>query len=54
MKAAYIAELTESEQLICLIKNQYGNYVIQKALAVSFGEEKKQLLFAIEKCSPLI
>lgn len=54
VKAAYITELTESEQLICLIKNQYGNYVIQKALAVSFGEGNKQLLIAIEKCAPLI
>lgn len=54
VKIAYINELTESEQLDNLIKNQYGNYVIQKALVVSSGEPKKQLLAAIEKNSHLI
>lgn len=28
VKTAYITELTESEELANLIKNQYGNYVI--------------------------
>lgn len=54
VKCAYINELSDSQELANLIKNQYGNYVIQKALVVSSGDPKRQLLAAIEKNSHLI
>lgn len=54
VKTVYINELTESEELANLIKNQYGNYVIQSAIVVASGDSKKHLLAAIEKNSHLI
>jgi hypothetical protein len=37
-----------------LIKSPFGNYVIQKALDVSSGDAKINLLAAVEKNSHLI
>lgn len=36
----YIEELALSDKLSGLIRNSYGNYVVQKALKIGFGKEK--------------
>lgn len=40
----YIKEICESGRIGEVMKNHYGNYVIQKALKISEGEEKSILL----------
>lgn len=54
VRSQYINELIVCERLPNLIKNSYGNYVIQKSLEVAKGEEKEQLIQAIQKCIPAI
>jgi len=47
-------ELVSCERLPNLIKNSFGNYVIQKSLDVADGPEKEELVMAIKNCIPFI
>lgn len=39
----YIEEITNSDKLAGLIRNSFGNYVVQKALKLSQGNDKQAL-----------
>ena len=39
---------------IGLIRNSYGNYVVQKALKIGLGKDKQGLINAIQRCIPSI
>ena len=43
----YIREVCESERLAEIMKNNYGNYVIQKALRISKGNENALLVSSV-------
>eukprot|EP01025_Chloroclados_australasicus_P018325 TRINITY_DN1953_c1_g1_i2.p1 TRINITY_DN1953_c1_g1~~TRINITY_DN1953_c1_g1_i2.p1 ORF type:complete len:653 (+),score=90.45 TRINITY_DN1953_c1_g1_i2:241-2199(+) len=49
-----IKEISESEILIELLQDSYGNYVVQSALAVSTGDLHNQLVEAIKPHIPAI
>jgi hypothetical protein len=54
VRAQFIDELVMCERLPNLIKNSFGNYVIQKSLDMAQGTEREHLTQAIQKCIPLI
>ena len=45
----YINEICNQNNIIEIMKNKYGNYVIQKALKLSSGNYKEKLLLEINK-----
>ena len=45
----YINEICNQNNIIELMKNKYGNYVIQKALKLSSGNYKEKLILEINK-----
>lgn len=54
VRSQYITELVYCDRLPNLIKNSFGNYVIQKSLRVAEGSERDSLVTAIQKCIPAI
>jgi len=54
IKSKYIEEITNSDKLSGLIRNSYGNYVVQKALKIAQGKDKQFLQNAIAKSIPQI
>ena len=44
----YIEEICSNGKVAEIMKNNYGNYVIQKALKYSKGENRKKLILGIE------
>ena len=45
----YIDEIIRFGKLYEIMKNNYGNFVIQKALKISHGENKKRLIIEVSK-----
>ena len=45
----YIDEIIESNRIFEVMRSNYGNYVIQKAIKLSKGENKKKLVFNAAK-----
>jgi hypothetical protein len=45
----FIDEITQSAKIIDLMKSSYGNYVVQKALKLATGVNKKKLINAVVK-----
>jgi len=45
----FIEEVCQHTRVIDLMKNSYGNYVVQKALKISTGSNKSKLVSAINK-----
>ncbi len=45
----FINEICNNGKISDIMKNNYGNYVIQKALKISLNEEKKKLVSEVEK-----
>ena len=43
IKTLYIEEITNSDKLSNLIRNSYGNYVVQKALIIAQNKDKQNL-----------
>ena len=41
----YISEIIDSNRIYEVMKSNYGNYVIQKALKLAKGEKKNDLIF---------
>ncbi len=54
IRSMYIEEISNSDKLSGLIRNSYGNYVVQKSLKIAQGKDKTQLITAILKCIPQI
>lgn len=42
------------DKLAGLMKNSYGNYVVQKALKIAEGEDKKSIVQSIQNNIPVI
>jgi len=53
-KAKLILEFCSAEKLASVIRNSFGNYVMQTALQQSGKELKAELMSAIEKSIPQI
>lgn len=53
-RSIYIGELRRSERLHYVMKSSYGNYVVQKALKISEGTDREELMAAISANTPLI
>lgn len=53
-KSCFVNEIRHSERLYALVSHNYGNFVIQKALKLSKGHEKEDLMQAIEHSFPKI
>lgn len=47
---AYIQEVTSTNRIIDLLKNNYGNYVVLKALRMSTGMNRMKLISSITMC----
>ena len=45
----YIKEICESDRIAEVMKNNFGNYVIQKALKISKGEMKNLLINTVSR-----
>jgi hypothetical protein len=45
----FINEIVTSNRIVDLMKNNFGNYVVQKALRISNGFEKVQLIDTVAK-----
>jgi hypothetical protein len=45
----YIDEIIKFGKLYEIMKNNFGNFVIQKALKLSYGENKKRLIIEVSK-----
>ena len=45
----YINEICSNGKIAEIMKNKYGNYVIQKALKLSINEDKKKLAEEVDK-----
>ena len=45
----YIKEICDNGRIAEIMKNNFGNYVIQKALKISSNEDKKKLAFEVER-----
>ena len=45
----YINEVCENGTISEIMKNNYGNYVIQKALKISLNDDKKKLIEEVNK-----
>ena len=45
----YIDEIILNGKIFEIMKNNYGNFVIQKALKLSSGENKKKLIIEVSK-----
>ena len=45
----YINEVCENGTISEIMKNNYGNYVIQKALKISVNDDKKKLIEEVNK-----
>ena len=45
----YIKEICDNGRIAEIMKNNFGNYVIQKALKLSLNEDKKKLAFEVER-----
>jgi hypothetical protein len=54
VRSQFVQELVHCERLTSLIKNGFGNYVIQRSLKVAAGEDRANLIAAIQKCMPAI
>jgi len=54
MRSLFIEEICKNERLSGLIRNSYGNYVVQKALKISKNEDKKMMIASIQKHIPNI
>ena len=53
-RSIFISEIGRSERLYALVSHNYGNFVIQKALKLALGQEKDNLMRAIEESFPKI
>ena len=47
--AKYITEICESDRIAEVMKNNFGNYVIQKGLKISKGKERVLLVDTVNK-----
>ena len=45
----YINEICKNGKISEIMKNSFGNYVIQKALKISISEDKKKLIEEVSK-----
>lgn len=52
--STFIKEITNSQRLSALVSHSYGNFVIQKALKLAQGDERNNLIMAIERSFPQI
>ena len=52
MRQVYIEEICKYEKLSNLIRDSFGNYVMQTALKVAQKVEKQKLIAAIQKHIP--
>eukprot|EP00826_Nyctotherus_ovalis_P058334 TRINITY_DN8006_c0_g2_i11.p1 TRINITY_DN8006_c0_g2~~TRINITY_DN8006_c0_g2_i11.p1 ORF type:complete len:159 (+),score=67.91 TRINITY_DN8006_c0_g2_i11:428-904(+) len=49
-----IREITNADSLIGLMKNKFGNFVIQRALGLSAGEVREELVARLQQNIPLL
>jgi len=54
LRAELLKELIHSENLIGLMKNNFGNYVIQKALSLSTQQLKEELGTKLKECTSFL
>lgn len=52
MRSEFIKEITNLEKLSSMIKHQYGNYVVQRALKITTGIDHQILSQAIRNSMP--
>ena len=53
-RSKYISEIAYSDRLVDMIKNSFGNYVVQTALRLAEQADKELLVNAIRKRLPQI
>ena len=53
-RSIFIKQISLSPRLFALVSHNYGNFVIQKALKLAKGQEKDDLVQAIERSLPQI
>ena len=54
MRALLIEELSTSDKLTSSIRNQFGNFVVQKSLKIAQGRDREKLIAAIRSKIPEI
>ncbi len=54
LRKLYIEEICQNEKLSGLIRNSYGNYVVQKALKIATGDDRKNIISSINHHIPNI